>query len=171
MLQKWNWFHLLRTLISLFACIFLCFRKDLGVLFFAELLSVYFILVGGKDFLVYVRKTRSIWILVQSFFPIFLSIWMVYSSFKGLPKDIPYYIGTWAIMLGIAYIIIGWQVCRLQIENAKHTVITGFILILFDMLVLVQPDLSESVFAYLIALFFLIDSLVSIFRYRKKSKI
>ena len=171
MLQKYNWLNLLRALVSLLICLFLFFRKYLGLLFSAELLSVYFILIGGKDFLAYVSKKRSVWTLAQSFLPILLSIWLVYVSFEGISRDIPYYIGTWAIMLGIAYIIIGWQVCRLQVENAKQTVITGFILILFAMLVLIQPNISGNIFAYLISLFFLIDCLVSIFRYRSKTNI
>lgn len=74
MLQKYNWLNLLRALVSLLVCLFLFFHKGLGLLFFAELLSVYFILIVGKDFLAYVSKKRSVWTLAQSFLPILLSI-------------------------------------------------------------------------------------------------
>lgn len=70
----------------------------------------------------------------------------------------------WAIMLGIAYIVIGWQLYDLKISKAKQTLLTGVVLLVFAMLVLIPTHITSPVLAYLVALFFLVDGLDLIFQ-------
>ena len=155
--RDWLKLNYLSALIPVFIILYLVFHTDLDLQIYASILASYFIFVGLKDFVVYFTKSKNFWTFSQAILPIGFSIILLFFSIK----DVTSYVGMWAIMLGIAYIVIGWQLYDLKISKAKQTLLTGVVLIVFAMLVLIPTNITSPVFAYLVGLFFLVDGLES----------
>ena len=159
--RDWLKLNYLSALIPVFIILYLVFHTDLDLQIYASILASYFIFVGLKDFVVYFTKSKNFWTFSQAILPIGFSIILLFFSIKDVTSSSPSYVGMWAIMLGIAYIVIGWQLYDLKISKAKQTLLTGVVLIVFAMLVLVPTNITSPVFAYLVGLFFLVDGLES----------
>lgn len=148
---------------SLLAGIVLVFCTDFGLPFPAEALALYFVLIGGKDFLDYWKNKRSPWYFAQSALAIILSLGLLYFSFKGSPSFVSYYVGNWATFLGIAYLVVGWQVYGLNQSDGTQNMIIGLLLNLLAILVLSPSYMTSHSFAHLLALFFFLNALGVVF--------
>lgn len=165
MLTKWNDLNVnsKRAFVSLLAGIIFAFRTDFGLSFLAEALALYFVLIGGKDFLDYWKNKKSPWYFAQSTLAIILSLGLLYFSFKDSPSFVFYYVGTWATFLGIAYLVVGWQVCRLNQANGTQDMLVGLSLNLLAILVLSPSHITSHSFAHLLAFFFFLNALGVVF--------
>lgn len=164
MLTKWNDLNVnsKRAFVSLLAGSVLVFCTDFGLSFLAEALALYFVLIGGKDFLDYWKNKKSPWYFAQSTLAIILSLGLLYFSFKDSSSFVFYYVGTWATFLGIAYLVVGWQVCRLNQANGTQDMLVGLLLNLLAILVLSPSHMTSHSFAHLLAFFFLLNAVVVI---------
>lgn len=60
------------------ASVYFVFYTEFTLAVFAEVLSLYGIFIGLKDFLVYLKNRGNSWLLAQGIFPILLSSGLFY---------------------------------------------------------------------------------------------
>lgn len=159
MVKRWDQFNILRGFFAILASVYFGFHTDFSLAFFAEVLSLYFIFIGGKDFLAFWKKRGNSWLLAQAMFPILLSSGLFYLAMTKDLTSIPYYIGMWAILLGISSIVIGWQLYGLERSQAIQGFMKGVTLLLFAILVLYPEHMTNLIFGHLLALYFLADGI------------
>lgn len=159
MQKQSNQFICLRGIFAIFASVYFGFYTDFNLAFFAEVLSLYVIFIKGKDFLFCLKNHDNLWFLAQALFPIVLSTGLFYLAMTKDLMSIPYYIGMWAILLGISDIVIGWQLYDLERSQAVQGLIKGVTLLLFAIFILFPEHMTNHVLGHLTAFYFVADGI------------
>lgn len=157
MVKNWNPYNVLRGVFAIVASVFFFFHTKFSLAFFAEVLSLYVIFIGLKDFLTYWKNRGNSWLLAQVIFPILLSSRLFYLALTSDLASIAYYIGMWANVLGISRIVISWQLYGLEPSQACIGMVKGAILLIFAILVLYPENMTNLILGHLVALYFLAD--------------
>lgn len=159
MVKKSNQFNFLRGIVAILASVYFGFYTDFDLAFFAEVLSLYVIFIKGKDLLFCLKNHENPWLLAQALFPIVLSTGLFYLAMTKDLSSIPYYIGMWAILLGISSIVIGWQLYGLERSQAVQGLIKGVTLLLFAIFILYPEHMTNHFLGHLTAFYFVADGI------------